>query len=385
MIKIRNLPPRDFSTFKHFPGTVGNPFDVVLHSLEKWEHFSASIVLLLLAALTVLANLPRWLLSGTFHWQSLFLLVFLLSDWLLIGLLPRLHLSFGPTKTIVLILACLRALFWLLPLGIALTAEIIGTILILYGCTYEPFHLDIHTEVSVTPKRFAPPSLKVLHLGDLHVERWTRREEEIVRRARELQPDLILFSGDVLNLSYLHDPVAQQDARRFFRALSAPLGIYGVSGSPAVDLSELFPTLLADTSFQRLDNECVEIGHLCVWGLTCSHDPAQDEQRLQEMLSRHPLNSQRFNLLLHHSPDLAPLAARYGFDLQLAGHTHGGQVCLPGYGALFTGSLYGKTFESGHYQVNGMELYVTRGLGLEGAIAPRVRTFCRPEMIWWEL
>ena len=91
-----------------------------------------------------------------------------------------------------------------------------------------------------------------------------------------------------------------------------------------------------------------------------------------------------FNLLLYHSPDLAPNASRNGIDLQLSGHTHGGQVRLPVIGALYTGSLYGKRFEAGRYLVNGMTLYTSRGLGMEGAIAPRVRLLCRPEIILWE-
>jgi predicted MPP superfamily phosphohydrolase len=72
-------------------------------------------------------------------------------------------------------------------------------------------------------------------------------------------------------------------------------------------------------------------------------------------------------------------------DLQVSGHTHGGQVRVPGFGALVTGSLYGKRFEAGRIQVGSMILYVTRGLGLEGAAAPRLRLFCRPEMVLWEI
>jgi len=92
-----------------------------------------------------------------------------------------------------------------------------------------------------------------------------------------------------------------------------------------------------------------------------------------------------FNILLYHAPDLAPNASTYSFDLQLSGHTHGGQVCLPLYGALYTGSLYKKAFEAGRYLVNGMTLYVTRGLGMEGAVAPRVRVLCHPELIVWDI
>jgi len=60
-------------------------------------------------------------------------------------------------------------------------------------------------------------------------------------------------------------------------------------------------------------------------------------------------------------------------------------VRVPGWGALITGSLYGKSFEMGRYEVGGMTLYVTRGVGLEGALAPRVRCLCPPEAVLWEL
>jgi predicted MPP superfamily phosphohydrolase len=55
------------------------------------------------------------------------------------------------------------------------------------------------------------------------------------------------------------------------------------------------------------------------------------------------------------------------------------------FGALFTGSLYGKRLESGRIQLAGLTLYVSRGIGLEGKGAPRVRFLSPPEIILWEL
>ena len=90
-------------------------------------------------------------------------------------------------------------------------------------------------------------------------------------------------------------------------------------------------------------------------------------------------------------PDLAPEAAAAGVDLQLSGHTHGGQIRMPVYGALITSSIYGKRFEMGYYPVESsgrerpMTLYVSRGIGLEGGIAPRARFLSPPEIILWSL
>jgi predicted MPP superfamily phosphohydrolase len=92
-----------------------------------------------------------------------------------------------------------------------------------------------------------------------------------------------------------------------------------------------------------------------------------------------------FRILLYHTPDLAPEAAQLGIDLQLSGHTHGGQVRIPLYGAVYAASLYGKKFESGRRQVGDLTLYVSRGIGLEGGGAPRLRFNCAPEVTLWEI
>ena len=72
--------------------------------------------------------------------------------------------------------------------------------------------------------------------------------------------------------------------------------------------------------------------------------------------------------------------ARHHVDLFLAGHTHGGQVALPFYGAIVTFSRFGKRFEAGLHRVANTWLYVNRGLGMEGGPAPRVRFCARPEV-----
>jgi predicted MPP superfamily phosphohydrolase len=88
----------------------------------------------------------------------------------------------------------------------------------------------------------------------------------------------------------------------------------------------------------------------------------------------------QLRILLHHYPDAVLRAAKIGVDLYLAGHTHGGQVALPFYGALVTLSTLGKAFESGLHRVGNTWEYTNRGLGMEGGTAPRVRFAARPEV-----
>ncbi len=390
MIKQITLQPRTFSNRKSFPGCAGNPFDQILHSLEKLESMPSLVMNLLLIALALLGTLPTILQTRTLPLMTGALALFFFSDWVLIALLPETKRSFGPIKVTVLLLAILRVPFALLPFGWNLGLQIVGTLLVIYGFYIEPFRLDIHSESFKSKKMKKGASLRILHIGDLHIERFTRREKSILDEIIELQPDLILFSGDVLNLSYLKDVQSQTDALHFFKQLAAPMGVYGVTGSSAVDSAGFFARLNSETPLQWLHNEISSLetpfGKINILGLTCSHNPDHDEIVLANLFKESPeLQDGSINLLLYHSPDLAPNASRYSVDLQLSGHTHGGQVRLPFFGALYAGSLYGKTFEAGRYLVNHMPLYVTRGLGMEGAIAPRVRFLCTPEMILWEI
>jgi predicted MPP superfamily phosphohydrolase len=84
-------------------------------------------------------------------------------------------------------------------------------------------------------------------------------------------------------------------------------------------------------------------------------------------------------VLLYHFPDAIAQAARLRVDLYCAGHTHGGQVALPFYGALITLSGFDKKYEAGLYREHDTWMYVNRGIGMEGS-APRVRFCARPEV-----
>jgi len=375
----------DFTQRRHFPGTHGNPFDVVLRICDLIESLPALIFATLLFGLALIPTRANWPVA-------LGLWLFFLGDWALIAALPRARKSFGPAKPPTLMLACLRLLPALLPLPWALSAQIIGTLLVLYGFWIEPHRLTI-TRQTLQSKKLSPgPPLRLLHLGDLHLERRTEREQQLLALVRSTAPDLILFSGDFLNLSNLHDPEAHAEVRALLQELTAPLGVFVVSGSPAVDLPELVPELLQDLPLRWLQNERVRLEHhgqvIDLVGVTCTHKPFVDGPQLVSLLTPpSPLKGreERFTILLYHTPDLAPEAAEAGIDLQLSGHTHGGQVRLPFYGALFAGSLYGKQFEVGRRQVGEMTLYVTRGIGMEGKGAPRVRFLCPPEITLWEI
>lgn len=370
---------RDFSNRRNFPGTVGNEFDNILRRYDDIEKIPSSLFAVIILVLAILPTYPHIA-------YTLGLWAFMLADWILLLLLPRYRVSFGPAKPPTLLLAVMRAPFALLPLPLALLCQVAGTLLVVYAFWIEPRRLTVTYQRLETPKLRPGASLRVLHLGDLHIERITNRELELNRLVSQLNPNIILFSGDILNLSYNEDPVAIEQARQIIQEWQAPLGVFFVTGSEAVDLEHVYPGLVKDLPVRWLDNETIRLNkdgqEFSVTGLYCSHRPFLDTPRLEPLAPREP---GLFSIFLYHSPDLAPNAAQMGFDLQLSGHTHGGQVCLPFIGPLFTASLYGRRFRSGRYQIGPMTLYITRGIGMEGKAAPRVRFLCPPEIIIWEI
>lgn len=375
------MQPKNFSTRKKFPGNSGNNFDLLFKPIDATQYIPAPLFALLLLLIAFLAAHLDWI-------ATIVLLAFNLGDWLMISLLPRRGKSFGPPNPPTFLLALLRALFvFLIPFPWWIPIQLLGTALVFYGFWIEPHHLTLTQQTLQSPKLGFKKPLRVLHLADIHIERITARERAMLDMVKALAPDLILFSGDLLNLSYTQDALAQEHARSVLAELDAPLGVYAVSGSPAVDPPEVVSKLLEGMNIHWLRGGHALIQHegkqIEIVGIDCTHKPFIDGPLLLQSLNG--TGRETFRIFLYHTPDLAPEAAQAGMDLQLSGHTHGGQVRIPFYGALYAASLYGKKFESGRRQVGDMTLYVSRGIGLEGGGAPRLRFNCAPEVILWEL
>ncbi len=321
------------------------------------------------------------------------------GDWLTLDLLPRKGRSWGPVTPSLLALTVLRvALSWFLALtvyqwlsawlalGVFALSMVFLSGVLLYATWVEPFRVGVTQETLVLEHWSAVP-LRILHISDLHFEGDSPRERAASATVAMLHPDLILLTGDYLNISSVYDGVAQTGAQKWLAQLSAPLGVYAVTGSAPVDVAGIVPEIFADLPIHWLQDAVAPLtwdGHtLWLMGVRCTVGIERDAGVLTELHTQIPKGAPK--ILLYHTPDLMPYATELDIDLYLAGHTHGGQLCLPVYGALFTSSRWGKKYEGGRYHEAGTTLYVSRGLGMEGLGAPRARLFAPPEMVLWEL
>ena len=313
-------------------------------------------------------------------------------NWYLLWMLPRRRKSFGPDKPSALALGAVHTLI-AAALGIlnappvlVLVLLALVTVVTVYATWSEPFRLGVTEQGYFWDECAEEHCLRLLHIGDIHVERITEREKRLNALIAELQPDVIVFSGDFVNLSYTNDKQAETDIRNVIRAWRAPLGVYCVPGTPQVEpLARVKKFVSRLKNLTLLHNTWATVptpaGDVHILGLVTTHDLPTDRAALAKAMQNAPPDGVK--LLLTHSPDIAPEAAAAGVDIYLCGHTHGGQIRLPLIGALLTASQLGKRFEMGRYTVDKMTLYVTRGVGMEGLGAPRARFLCAPEIVLW--
>lgn len=254
--------------------------------------------------------------------------------------------------------SCVRALF--------LALALLGILFLAYARLVEPFWLEIK-HISISSKRIPPgTSLRIVHLSDLHSGAWAPLEDRIPSLVAAQKPDLIVFTGDAV-VKARGVPLAQH----LFAALSKIAPMYAVPGNQDYRFrNEAFAVNGLHTLEQNVAELELRGNRVSILGAAWDH-----ETSIPSLLSSASQNS--FHLLLYHSPDEIENIALENVDLYCAGHTHGGQVRLPWYGAVITMSKLGKKYESGLYHVGNTYLYVNRGLGMD---SPRVRFLARPEI-----
>ncbi len=242
----------------------------------------------------------------------------------------------------------------------------------------EPRWVDWVRQDAVMPKLPRRlDGLRILHLSDIHASGavplpWVRSVIEQINRD---PPDVAVITGDLVteDRSYMAG-IAAELAR-----IRAKHGVFSILGNH--DYWTDGPALsrcLEAAGVHHLRNESTWVGGPGGLRLIGIDDHWTGNDDLDRALAG--VGEDEARLLLMHSPDLAYPASRANIPIALCGHTHGGQVRLPWYGALIVPSEHG--FQAGWYDVNGTRMYVNRGLG---TLPIRARFNCRPEVLHLEL
>lgn len=250
----------------------------------------------------------------------------------------------------------------------------------LYSTLIEPLWFEVEHITLKLPRLPKPFSgFRLAQISDIHAgEQWMPAHlDAVIEKLIAINPDAIAVTGDFVHSS---PPVTDEMlnmTEAALRKLSTHFPVYAVMGNHdywwdvervrsvfvrvnVMEMNNRFHTLSrGDTSL-----------HIC--GVDDVYERMDD---LEAVLSRLP--HEGCAILLAHEPDFADTSAATGrFDLQISGHSHGGQVVVPFIGPIVL-PRHGRKYPIGIYQVGNMIQYTNRGLGM---IFPYVRFMCRPEI-----
>jgi len=264
-----------------------------------------------------------------------------------------------------------------------------GQVLELAGNVFRPAFMRVLTKpayrLDFTALELAFPNLpeafdgyRILHLTDFHFDRLPGIEHVVSDLTRGLHVDLAVFTGDYQDRrsgpgDHLEDAVLRP-LRTLCAAIEARDGVLATLGNH--DSVRMVPSL-ESMGLRVLCNETVPIHRggqsIRVTGLddVCRYYTTGAREALRQA---HP----GFKIVLVHSADIYEEAANNGYALQLSGHTHGGQICLPGAFPIFTNLRVGRRFASGLWQHGNLTGITNRGVGAAGL---PLRAFCPAEVL----
>lgn len=262
---------------------------------------------------------------------------------------------------------------------IAATIGALGAALPAYATFVEPNWIEV-THTTLELPRLDPQfdGYKLVQISDIHAGEWLplSRLHRIVAMVNETQPDLIAITGDFVTRVYARAPIGIGPALRELRAKDGVAAILGNHDYWGKLGPGLIRRLIWDNGLIDLNNKVHTIrrdgAQLNIAGVDSARE---GKDRLRMVLDKLP--QEGATILLAHEPDFANTAStKQRFDLQLSGHSHGGQVAFPILGMLRLPPL-GRKYPKGLYKVGDMYLYTNRGLGVVGV---PFRFMSRPEI-----
>ncbi len=227
-----------------------------------------------------------------------------------------------------------------------------------------------HPEFRTLPKEF--DGFTVLHITDMHVERSGQAMESVMAALPRLTYDICVWTGDYRDRTFGPFETTLAGLARLRAKIGGP--VYAVLGNH--DTIRMVPGLEAmDVRVLLNEAEAVVRGgaSIHIAGIDDAHYFRVDN--IEKAAG--PIPHDKFSILLSHTPEVYRHAAHADFNLMLSGHTHGGQICLPGGIPVTLDSVLPRRFGAGAWKYHDMHGYTSRGAGT--CIVP-VRLNCPPEI-----
>ncbi len=258
---------------------------------------------------------------------------------------------------------------------------------------YDNFRLDV-TVYSISSEKLSSDldGYKIAHISDYHNRSSETINNSIYESLREHSPNIIVFTGDAVDSK---NPDFEQ-AISFMKSIQEIAQVYFVTGNHEYRLSKShtdeyksFITAIESIGVITLDGESVKLetsdgSFVTLYGI---RDPYFTECNAWEIktatdeLCAELELEEGFKILLSHHPEQMDVYAKYGFDLVLSGHSHGGQITLFGFPFKAPDQSGLPKYSSGLYEQGETDMIVSRGIGY--SVVP-LRLFCSSQLVYIE-
>lgn len=254
------------------------------------------------------------------------------------------------------------------------------SLLIAAGVLYQAFNRNLKVRSYELKSGKIQNDLRIVFLSDLHNNLYGDNQSDLIAMVADQKPDLVLLGGD-----FFDQRGPSEASISLLDWLSKNVRTYFVQGNhdhTAQDISSV-KKVLKEFKIPNIEGKTVRIPFgqttYTISGV-CEGKGRKFKKQLSEVGG--DLNPANYNILLTHRPDRAREMENYPFDLVLTGHTHGGQVRIPGLlnGLYAPGQGFFPEYAGGFYELNnGSTLIVNRGLMTQYQPVPKI--FNRPEVV----
>lgn len=216
--------------------------------------------------------------------------------------------------------------------------------------------------------------LRILFVADLHIDNTDALVEKIIEAVDSVTYDICVLGGDYTFGHAWKNAIDHSNLETIAKYLVSRSPVYGVLGNhDTYDVGKLLETI----GVKMLVNDNVAIDRdgekIYISGLDDCHYFGADDIKLAD----ESIEEGAFKIMVSHSPETYKQAADAGYALYFTGHTHAGQVCLPGRKAIVRGASVPTRILNGLWHHGTMTGYTSRGVGTSGI---PVRFFCPPQI-----
>lgn len=238
---------------------------------------------------------------------------------------------------------------------------IIITLLFLYGKYIEPNNLKTkeYTIESDTIKE-SFKELKIVHFSDILYKKDEKKLKEIINTINQASPDLVIFSGDLLNKNETYNEEDYKILKENFKNINASLYKYAVIGDNDKKYLNEYKDILYESEFKLLDNENMllfykDITPINIIGLT-------NTDNINDLLNTEIEYS--YSIVITHNPDNITTLSNLNINTILSGHSLGGIINIPYYGGIIKKDG-ARTYINDYYELNNTNIYISNGIGYE--------------------